>query len=101
MITHTSVAVAAAERFIAESGSQRPMVVVSTASPYKFAGDVLLSLTGKKPCDDLDAPALLEAETHTEMPAPLKSALGMTPIHLGVIDKEDMKSSVTRFLKKA
>ena len=98
--THTAVAVASAEEYMKASGSANPMVVVSTASPYKFAGDVLLSLTGKKPADDLDAPELLQSVTGTVMPAPLKSALGMTPIHLGVIAKEDMKESVTAFLKR-
>ncbi len=36
-----------------------PMVVASTASPYKFAADVLCSLTGEKPTDQLAALSLL------------------------------------------
>jgi threonine synthase len=40
--THTAVALSAAEQYVAtlESGDVRPVVVDSTASPYKFAADV-------------------------------------------------------------
>ena len=73
------------------------MLVVSTASPYKFAGDVLLSLKGDKPEDDLLAPDLLHKLTGVEIPMPLARIMGLTPIHLDTINKEDMKESVRDF----
>ena len=42
--THTAVAYAAYNKYIKESGDTTPTVIVSTASPYKFAKDVCLSL---------------------------------------------------------
>ena len=57
--THTAVALYSAEQYISESGDNAPMIVASTASPYKFAADVCASLGHKKPGDDLDALALL------------------------------------------
>ena len=95
--THTAVAVSAAERFMNDDKTAGKTLVVSTASPYKFAGDVLLSLTGTKPENDLLAPQLLEELTGVEIPLPLKRVLSLRPVHTGVIEKEDMQSSVLDF----
>ena len=98
--THTSVAVAAAERFMSENKETGAMLIVSTASPYKFAGDVLLSLTGSKPEDDLLAPAMLEELTGVMMPEPLRRVLSREPLHTGVIEKTAMKESVWEFASR-
>ena len=95
--THTAVAVSAAERYISDSNDVGAMLVVSTASPYKFAGDVLKSLTGDKPSDDLLAPPLLEKHTGVSIPEPLARVLALEPKHTGVIAKSDMKSAVRDF----
>ena len=73
------------------------MLIVSTASPYKFSGDVLVSLTGKKPEDDLDAPDMLEKLTGVGMPEPLRRVLSREPRHTEVIDKREMKEAVRKF----
>ncbi len=95
--THTAVAVNAAERYENDYKTTLPMLVVSTASPYKFAGDVLLSLTGEKPEDDLLALGKLNGYTSVEIPAPLKNILDKTAIHTDVINRNDMKDAVTEF----
>ena len=99
--THTSVAVNAAKRFENDYKTAEPMLVVSTASPYKFAGDVLFSLSGEKPEDDLLAPEMLASLTGVEIPSPLARILGLTPVHLDVIKKEDMEASVRDFALSA
>ncbi len=95
--THTAIAVSAAERYMSDSEAKSKMLVVSTASPYKFAGDVLLSLSGAKPEDDLLALRALEDRTGVEIPAPLADAISKTPIYTDVIEKNDMASSVSEF----
>jgi len=95
--THTAVAVSSAEQYMNENKAKSKMLVVSTASPYKFAGDVLYSLTGSKPDDDLDAPYQLNSLTHVEIPLPLKNTLGKTPVFKEVICKEDMAETVFKF----
>ena len=95
--THTAIAVSSAERYMSDSEAKSKMLVVSTASPYKFAGDVLLSLTGAKPEDDLLALHALFERTSVEIPAPLASILTKTPIYTDVIEKDDMASSVSEF----
>ena len=78
------------------------MLVVSTASAYKFAGDVLLSLTGSKPVDDLQAPTMLRDATNTQIPSPLLEALSKDVIHTDVHgkDKESMTKAVFTFANK-
>ena len=76
------------------------MLLVSTASAYKFAADVLSSL-GEDECENaLDAPAILEEKTGTTMPLPLRNALTRAPRHTEVIDRADMLGSVIGFAKR-
>ncbi len=95
--THTAVAVHAAKRYASDYKTATPMLVVSTASPYKFAADVLLSLTGSKPEDDLLALGMLKEHTGVEIPSPLARTLGKTPVYTGVIEREEMKSETGKF----
>ncbi len=70
--THTAVGLSAAKQYIAKTGDDRRMVVASTASPYKFAADVLASLGGDVPEDQLDALDALTSLTGVEIPYPLR-----------------------------
>ena len=69
--THTAVAICAAEQYVNETGDRKPMVIASTASPYKFAGDVYTSLYGENATDPLAALDELSAKTATAIPYPL------------------------------
>ena len=94
---HTAVALAAAKRFLKESGETAPLVVDSTASPYKFANNVYRAITGKEPAGDLEALDQLAAETGTEIPYPL-SGLGQRKVRFStVIDREEMPAQVLGF----
>lgn len=95
--THTAVAVSSAESYMKENEAKAKMLVVSTASPYKFAGDVLLSLSGSKPENDLEAPSMLNSLTGVDIPSPLENTLRKTPIHEAVISKESMADAVIKF----
>ena len=98
--THTAVAVHAAEEYMSDYKATSAMLVVSTASAYKFAGDVLLSVSGAKPESDLDAPDMLYQFSGVEIPSPLKSVLTKKPIHTGSIEKEKMPEAVFAFALK-
>ena len=76
------------------------MVVASTASPYKFAADVLASLGGEKPEDDLDALALLSEKTGTEITLPLRGLAERKVRFDKVIDAADMKSEVFAYVEQ-
>ena len=94
--THTAVALASAEQYIAtlDADNVRPMVVDSTASPYKFAADVYESLGKTQPADPLAALNELASATNTEIPYPLRG-LGEREVRFTrVIDADEMPAVV-------
>ena len=98
--THTAVALSAAEQYIATLNEVRPMVVDSTASPYKFAADVYKSLGKTQPADPLAALDELAAATATEIPYPLRG-LGQREVRFTqVIDAADMPAAVLDWLRR-
>lgn len=95
--THTAVAVSAACRYMNDCKATSPMLIVSTASAYKFASDVLFSLTGKRPENDLDALRMLHEHTGVEIPLPLSEIASKIPRFTEVIDPNKMSESVLDF----
>ena len=98
--THTAVALCSAEKYIAESGDNTPMVVASTASPYKFAADVCASLGLEKPEDDLDALDMLVNATNTEIPYPLKGIAERTVRFTETVKAEEMLKAVKAYINE-
>ena len=95
--THTAVAVCAAKRYMSDYKATSPMLIASTASAYKFASDVLFSLTDRRPENDLDALSMLYEHTGEEIPLPLAEIPNKTPRFTDVIDSSDMEASVLDF----
>ena len=96
--THTAVAISAAEQYLAESGDTLPMVIDSTASPYKFANNVYSAVTAEEPESDLAALDALSYTTKTEIPYPL-SGLAQRKIRFDkIINKKDMAAAVLEYL---
>ena len=89
--THTAVGIGCARKYIAETGDTTPMVVASTASPYKFAADVAASI-GKSIASDEPAEILasLSEATGTEIPAPLKRTLTLPVRFTRTVDPSEM-----------
>jgi len=89
--THTAVGLGAAEKYQKETGDSRPIILASTASPYKFSADVAKSLgaalTSEEPADVLST---LSTATGTEIPAPLTRTLTMPVRFTQVIRPEEM-----------
>ncbi len=98
--THTSVAMCAAEKYISTYKAERKVLVVSTASPYKFAKDVYLSIVGdkEKSIPDTEALTALSALTGTEIPKPLSAVITKKILHPDVIGREDMDNAVEDFV---
>ena len=88
--THTAVGWAVAEYYVNQTGDRRPMVVLSTASPYKFPKAVLEAIGGDLSGDEFALMERLEAMTHVPAPRNLATLKGKPERHTGVIDKEDM-----------
>ena len=73
---HTAVAFKVAREYQAASQSHNPMVVLSTASPYKFPRDVLTALGGEAPQSDFAAMDGLKALTNVPVPNSLAALRG-------------------------
>lgn len=95
--THTAVGVKCAREYAAKTGDTRPIITASTASPYKFAPDVLSSLTPDVPEDEFEAIDALSALSKTEAPAPLASLREKTVRFDRTVEKEEMTREVLRF----
>ncbi len=87
---HTAAGWAVAESYVKETGDNRPMVVLSTASPYKFPAAVLEAIGGDLSGDEFDQMERLESATGVAIPKNLATLRGKQERHTGVINKEDM-----------
>ena len=96
--THTSVAFNCAEKYVTETNDNTPMVVVSTASPYKFAADVYKSITNKQASDGTAALDELSTLTNTEISYPLRNLNARKINFDAVIENTDMLEAVYKFM---
>ena len=87
---HTAAGWAVAEDYVNQTGDSRPMVVLSTASPYKFPAAVLEAIGGDLSGDEFDLMARLEAMSGAAIPKNLATLKGKPERHTGVINKEQM-----------
>ena len=87
---HTASGWAAAEDYVAQTHDRRPMVVLSTASPYKFPAAVLAAIGGDTSGDEFAQMARLSQITGVPVPRNLSSLEGKPEKHTGVIDKDNM-----------
>jgi len=87
---HTASGWAAAEDYIAETGDKAPMVVLSTASPYKFPVAVLTAIGGDTSGTEFQQMERLSAMTNVPIPKNLGGLQGKAEKHTGVIEKEKM-----------
>ena len=90
MDTHTAAGWAVAEDYVNRFGDIRPMVVLSTASPYKFPAAVLEAIGGNLSGDEFDQMDRLQAITGVPAPQNLATLRGKEERHTGVIDKDEM-----------
>ena len=98
--THTAVAVKVYEDYYKKTGDLTKTVIVSTASPYKFAGDVLSAISPEAKAEDEFAVIdILENATSTKAPAQLKELKNKEVRFKNTCEKEDMQKVVLEGLK--
>ena len=98
--THTAVAYRAAEDYRRETGDAHPMVVLSTASPYKFGASVLHALgENVAELDEFAQMERLHARSGMEIPARLAVLRTAAVLHKGVCEKDGMRAAVLSFAK--
>ena len=93
--THTAAGWAVAEDYVAATGDNAPMVVLSTASPYKFPAAVLSALEESDLTDEWAQMDRLAELTGVPIPKNLQGLQERKELHTDVIAKEAMLSYVT------
>ena len=88
--THTATGWAVAEDYVAQTGDNRPMVVLSTASPYKFPAAVLAALEKPEQMDEFSQMERLQNKTGVPIPGNLSGLQEKQERHTGVIEKDKM-----------
>ena len=90
MDPHTAVAQSVAAEYRARTGDTTPLLIVSTASPYKFAGDVAQAVGVSVPADAFAAADALERATGVRQPAQLAQLKTLPVLHRSVCDQAGM-----------
>ncbi len=87
---HTAVAYGAAEKYRKEFDTKNPVVVLSTASPYKFSRPVLEAMGENAEGDEFSLLKRLRKKTGLSIPASLGELEKLPERHKSVIAKEKM-----------
>ena len=95
MDPHTAVAYAVSRAYRESTGDNRPMVVLATASPYKFAPDVLRALR-QEDAQGFAALRRLQEKTGVPIPKNLSELEGLPELHRDVIDISQMPEYVEK-----
>ncbi len=99
MDTHTAVAYAAYQKYKGESKDGRPMVIVSTASPYKFTKDVMTALDEKYAKEDAFAlMQVLENVSGVPIPESIRDIEHRRILHKNVCPRDKIKEFVKGYL---
>ncbi len=101
MDTHTAVAWNVAEQYQKATGDDHEMVVVSTASPYKFNASVLEALgESTEGLDEFGMLDALKARSGQAIPAGLDGLRTAKELHKDVCEKQQMPDAVLAFARK-
>jgi len=94
---HTAVASHVLEQYRAETNDRKPALLVATASPYKFAEDVLSALLGRDKTEGLDAFACadkLQDVTSIPMPRQIVELKDLPVRHKAVCAADGMEEAL-------
>ena len=94
MDTHTAVAYDVAQQYKAACPGHGPVVILSTASPYKFPAAVLEALGEDPGADEFAAMERLQDRTGVPMPKNLRNLRDRPVRHRDVIEPGEMLSYV-------
>ena len=98
--THTAVAAEVYEKYLVETGDEKPAVIASTASPYKFTRSVLTAIDPKYgDMDDFTLAEELEKLSGVKIPKAIEEIRTAPVRHNTVAEAADMPQVVKKILK--
>ena len=102
MDPHTAVAGHVLRQYRVRENDSTPTVILATASPYKFAADVLRGIAGEEAAGNGDAFACseeLEKRTGVPMPEQVRTLRELPVVHTAVCEREAMAEAVLEQFK--
>lgn len=97
--THTAVSYAAYKKYKNATNDETPTMIVSTASPYKFTKDVMVSIDRKY--EEMDFFPLMDEMakiSNIAIPEPICGIENKPILHKTVIEKDNIKTFVKSYL---
>ncbi|MBR2547370.1 MAG: threonine synthase [Eubacterium sp.] len=98
--THTAVGYKVYEDYRKETGDETPAVIASTASPYKFAASVARSIGLDEQPDGFAYIREVAEKTGVKVPEGLRDLDKKEIRHTGVIDTDEIKTTVLELFAK-
>ena len=95
---HTAVASAVYKAYQEETGDDKPAVIVSTASPYKFPLVAVEAIQGPAQMDDFEAVAALEKLSGQALPQAVRGLQEAPVLHETQVAAADMQRAVESYL---
>lgn len=97
---HTAIAKAVADKYRAATNDQVPMVIVSTASPYKFPNAVLTAIEGhEESIDGLEAVQQLQTHINVPFPKAIETLFNAKIRHNTTVQPDEMNAAIKNILK--
>lgn len=97
--THTAVASCVYDKYLKETGDDKPAVIASTASPYKFTRSVMNAIDHKyDSMGDFELVDRLSEISKVEIPKAIEEIRTAPVVHNHVCEKNEMKKTVMEFL---
>ena len=92
--THTAVGICAARDWQARAAEKYPMLIASTANPYKFGAAVLEAIGGDTDADEYEILDRLQAKSGMKIPAALAELKTKTVRFTDVVAQDEMPAFV-------
>ncbi len=99
MDPHTAVAYAVYKKYLKETGDKKPVILASTASPFKFPDKVIASIGKPVPEDIFKGMKIISDAMEVEIPPQVAELKELPTLHGKVCNKEEMKEVVLHLLQ--
>ena len=97
--THTAVAISVYDKYVSETGDKTPVIIASTASPYKFSKSVLQAISDEElDMNEFNMVNKLNELTGVTVPKPLSSLKDKKERFSNVVNSNDMQKYVLETL---
>jgi threonine synthase len=100
MDPHTAVGYSVYRKYLKETGDQKPAIIASTASPFKFPEKVISSMGEEVPEDLFKGIGMVAKYMNVEIPDQVRELETLPVLHKNICKKEEMRDIVLKLLQE-